>query len=575
MKESIKKRWHWLLVFLFLAVEAVALLLLGDNIYASAHDNLELHVLDYHLLRENRLFFAHGVQLPILNGVSRDYFFSEFHIYSVLFMLFPSCYAYILGLVLKTVIAVFSVWLLARDILKDSYEKYEPLVAFTGLAYGLLPLYPMFAIGFTSVPYLLWILRRICTDRKKRYFLLLFTYPFFSYFTFFGMFILGYMVLAAICFAVKRSKNALKMIGSVVVLAAGYAAFEYRLFYTMLFSGTETIRDTMIFESFSADEFFRAIAEVFCEGIFHAESVHGYFVMPVVLLFLAVELLHSIKERKGKEFLKNPVLPVLLVIMFNCLVYGLYYLEPVRNLVELLLPPAKGLQFNRTVYFNPFLWYTALFAVLKQLYDKGLITLSNVIALAAVAVVLLSNTKYNDLFQTAFNHTYRLMKQEESNNLSYREFYSTALFEEIKADIDYDGEKSVAYGMDPGILSYNGIFTLDGVLSYYPLSYKAQFRKIIAPAIDREGNEAARAYFDDWGARAYLVSGSGESVSQALRSYEVTDKSLYIDIGAFRELGGRYIFSRIELDNAKELGISQAGVYFHERLPYTIYLYEV
>ena len=85
MKDAIKERWHWLLVFSFLAVETVVLLLLGDNIYASAHDNLELHVLDYHLLKEKGLFFAHDAQLPILNGVSRDFFSLNF-IYTAFYL---------------------------------------------------------------------------------------------------------------------------------------------------------------------------------------------------------------------------------------------------------------------------------------------------------------------------------------------------------------------------------------------------------------------------------------------------------------------------------------------------------
>lgn len=559
-----------------MTVETIILLILGEDIYASAHDNLELHVLDYHLLRENGLFFSHGTQLPVLNGVSRDYFFSEFNIYSILFMLFPSCYAYISGLILKTAVALFSVRLLAKDVLKNRYEQYEPLVVLTGLAYGLLPLYPMFAIYFTSIPYLIWLLRRIFADEGKIYYLLLFTYPFLSYFTFFGMFILGYMVLVMLYFLFRRSKNALKMLVCVFILAAGYIVFEYRLFYTMLFSGTVTIRDAMVFESFNAEEFFLAVADVFRNGIFHAESVHGYLVMPVVLLYLAVTLIREMREKKSvKLFFKNPVFLILSVIIFNCLIYGIYYIEPVRDFVEFVLPPAKGLQFNRTVYFNPLLWYMAFFMVLKQLYDTGFVKFSNVLASFAVIIVLLSDTKYNDLFQTAYNYAYRIVRREESNNLSYREFYSTELFDEIKAEIAYDNEKSVAYGFDPGILSYNGIYTLDGVLSYYPLSYKEEFRKIIAPAIDRPGNEAAKAYYDDWGARAYLVSGSGESVSQALRNYEIKDRKLYIDTEAFKELGGRYIFSRFEPDNADELGISLIGKYFKEGLPYTIYTYEV
>lgn len=60
--------------------------------------------------------------------------------------------------------------------------------------------------------------------------------------------------------------------------------------------------------------------------------------------------------------------------------------------------------------------------------------------------------------------------------MSYREYFSTELFDKIKEEIGYEGEKAVAYGLDPGVLAYNGISTLDGVLSYYPLSYKEAFR---------------------------------------------------------------------------------------------------
>ena len=83
------------------------------------------------------------------------------------------------------------------------------------------------------------------------------------------------------------------------------------------------------------------------------------------------------------------------------------------------------------------------------------------------------------------------------------------MFEEIKEEIEYDGEWSVAYGMHPAVLQYNGIATLDGYLGFYEQEYKEAFRKVIAPAL--ESNEWSRAYFDDWGARAYVFSASGEN----------------------------------------------------------------
>ena len=61
----------------------------------------------------------------------------------------------------------------------------------------------------------------------------------------------------------------------------------------------------------------------------------------------------------------------------------------------------------------------------------------------------------------------------------------------MKEDIGYEGEWSAAYGLHPAVLEYNGIATLDGYLGFYPQSYKEDFRRIIAPALERV--EASRA----------------------------------------------------------------------------------
>ena len=89
-----------------------------------------------------------------------------------------------------------------------------------------------------------------------------------------------------------------------------------------------------------------------------------------------------------------------------------------------------------------------------------------------------------------------------------------------------------------------------------------------------EQSEEARIYFDEWGARAYLFSGTDDTVWKPVRTMEVTDYNLSIDADAFREMGGRYLFSRIRLDNAEELGLVLTGVYTQEDSPYEIYLYE-
>ena len=197
---------------------------------------------------------------------------------------------------------------------------------------------------------------------------------------------------------------------------------------------------------------------------------------------------------------------------------------------------------------------------------------ANLLAVAALLLIVLTNTRYNDLYHTCLDQTYRLAKGAPSNQLGFGEFYSEGLFEEAKADIGYEGEWSAAYGFYPAILEYNGIATLDGYLGFYSQDYKEAFRKIIAPALERV--EESREYFDTWGARASLYSGTDISIVSATRDYHVTDNEIYIDTDAFKALGGRYIFSRIELSNDKEAGLALIGSYTHKKSPYSLYVYK-
>ena len=90
------------------------------------------------------------------------------------------------------------------------------------------------------------------------------------------------------------------------------------------------------------------------------------------------------------------------------------------------------------------------------------------------------------------------------------------------------------------MLEYNGIATLDGYLGFYSQQYKEDFRKIIAPALERV--EVTRIYYDDWGARAYLYSGTDLSIVSATKTVYATDDHIYMDGKAFRVLGGQYLF---------------------------------
>ena len=123
----------------------------------------------------------------------------------------------------------------------------------------------------------------------------------------------------------------------------------------------------------------------------------------------------------------------------------------------------------------------------------------------------------------------------------------------------------------PYLPCFDGFRSLDGYLGFYPLEYKGRFRKVIAPSLEK--NQWARDYYDGWGARVCLYSGDDENTYAPLRVMELNDNDLYVDMDELKSLDCRYIFSRIELGNADELGLSLIGTYTKENSPYTIYVY--
>ncbi|MCH5253544.1 MAG: hypothetical protein J1F41_01375, partial [Lachnospiraceae bacterium] len=569
MKKITQQKWFlWLTKYWFLFPIAGFLLLeggvffyFGEKSYIAVHDNMDLFLAQFQMLKNTDSFWKHGVDVPFLGGISRDNLPTELSLYSVLYMLFPTYTAYVLGLLLKAVIAMVSFRLLAKELYPDKYLRFRPVIYMTGFAYGILNFFPAFGFAFASMPLAAYLLIRIYRKPSRKLYVALFFYPLVSYFSYMGIFILGYLVIAIIWLSVKDRRPAWPLMLGLVVLSLGYVVCEYRLFGQMLLSDEVTIRSTMVNADLSAAEVIREVFTVWKEGIFHADGVHTKVILPVcILYFLYNNICYLIKKQAGR-ILHDPFNFCMLFLLFNSVVYGLYDCKPVRTFVETLVPPLKGWQFNRTIFFNPFLWYCALFLLLIRLYEAGIwqTWIANLIICAAVLAVILAPTRYNDLYYTCYYRAYEYFHKTEVDELDYEQFYAVDLFEEIKKDIGYQGEWATAYGMHPAVLEYNGIATLDGYLGFYSQKYKEDFRKVIAPALDRV--EETRIYYDDWGARAYLYSGTDLSIVSATKTVYATDDKIYIDIDSLKALGGKYIFSRLKLSNAEEKGLKLLDYY--------------
>lgn len=578
--EKISAAWYMYLTGILLGLQVLVFLIFRENSYIQIHDNLDLFMAHYEMIKREGAFFAQNVEMPMLHGINRDLLGSEFLLYNILYLILPNFVAYMVGYFLKIAIGVFSFILLAKDVYKEEFNKYKPLVIVVAAAFGLIPVFPTYGLAFTSVPLIIWLLRKLYFEEnfKKRILLYagVFAYPLVSYFSYHGFFILCYMVVAVLILWIKDKKFPKTTFASIIILSVGYMAWEYRLFKAMLFDDTVTIRTTMEHGEITFMQALKTAFDEFIMASFHSQDSHTYVVLGVCVVGIVAINVGYIRRHEAKKMLSDSANLILGWMIFNVLIFGFYQYEPFRNLVETIVPKLKGFEFARTAFFNTFLWYALLLVLMTRLYDTGKKNrkvMANIIVALAAVVVMFAPAMYNDFYYTCYNQAYKILKHRETSTLNYREFYSADLFETIKSDMGYGGEWSAAYGMHPAVLNYNGIATVDGYLGMYAQSYKEKWQKVIAPAM--EGSPTKKAYFDGWGARVSLYSGSDETTYSSLRVVELDDKRLMVDIDELKSLDCKYIFSRIEFSNADEAGVTLSGVYSGDNSPYTIYVYTV
>lgn len=604
--------WYGILIALFFAGAAILYGYAGANGTAviAVADNLDLFTAQYRMLKNTGTWFSQNVVSPFLGGVTRDDLPSERNLVALFYMLLPDYAAYIACKAAKVVLAIVSFRLLAGELMTYSEDerirgREKAVITCTGFAYGILDLFPAYGISFSTIPLALYLFLRLgrtpWKDRKKTLFslLLLFCYPFVSYFSYFGFFILCYALLALIVLWIRKKRFPLSLFAGMIALALGYVFFEYRLFASMLFSGEETIRTTMEMGDFSLSEVFQSILSICTDGMMHCNAVQKYLVLPVCAAYFVIHNIALVVTRRGRRIFHDLFNLAALLLVFNAVIYGLYYYAPFRNAVFSLVPPLSGFQFNRTVFFSPFLWYGSFAIILIRLVRsgrKGTGLLSGLLSILCVLVILLKSPDYNDLKSTARASLVHLRTGTYVNELSYDAFYSEKLFAKIKEDLGYEegdfasyhpsegdtegsdavlqgtgAQWAAAYGIHPAVLEYNGIATVDGYLGFYSEEYKEKFRKAIAPALEKQ--PATAAYFDDWGARCYLYSGTSQTIVEPVRNYPHEEDVIDIDTDALRDLGCTYLFSRIRITNAQEKDLSLVGVYTDESSPYTIYVY--
>jgi hypothetical protein len=296
-----------------------------------------------------------------------------------------------------------------------------------------------------------------------------------------------------------------------------------------------------------------------------------------VFVILAAALAAAVGFRNKKtEKMKGLVLLILFALV-NAFLWGFKYwggVNMLRGKFQLL----NAFNFSRFYFFNPIIWYLifalALWIIYKKKWGKP------VVSILIVLQLLFLFTNYNQDYRHLLGRKTKL-----KYSLSYKEFYSEALFKEIDSFINKPKKdyRVVSIGIHPGIAQYNGFYTLDVYSNIYPLEYKRRFERIIEKELNKR--PSLKRGFDHNAKRCYILVSElhGKKSIRSLaftrgitkRDSRLKIKNLELNTAVLKEMGGEYIFSAVEILNYADTGLAFEKVFKRKDSPWKIFLYRV
>jgi hypothetical protein len=182
-----------------------------------------------------------------------------------------------------------------------------------------------------------------------------------------------------------------------------------------------------------------------------------------------------------------------------------------------------------------------------------------------IACMLLNVCVYN----SELTHNARLLLTGKSGYPTYAQFFDFELFDKIKKYIDepQGAYRVVSVGLHPSIAYQSGYYCLDGYWVSYPLSYKEQFREMINDELAKD--MTTKQYFDEWGNRCYVFSTELERHENQGQKIN----NLAFNTNKFKDMGGKYVLSAVEIENADDIDLSLRNVF--DGKYWTIWLYAV
>lgn len=510
------------------------------------------------LLDSGKIFYPNNsiIDQP-LGGIPRAFLGSEPKLFYLLYYFFGPEFTYILNRILITLFGFVGMYLLLKKyVIPDKEDRV--IVYSVSLFFSILPFWPPGGMSIAGIPLVLYKILKIRSGNNAflNWFVIIF-YLFYSNFFIFGFFFLCLLILFLLydLFFQNTFKQLLKVI---LVILFINILINYRLIELFIFQNEIVSNRTEHLLTLNQDsliDLLKSFVRRLIESHGHSQSLHGIFILPIILMSFFFMLPKSLLEKQKLLFL------ILFVLIIT------------TTLNDLSFPPFSYINyiFKKYLYFDlarftllfPLFWMVAFALVLSVLKKK-----INSSSLLILNIIFL---------QTALSFAnHEFFKNRNTPNINH--FFAIEQFNEIKNFINkpLNSYRVGSVGLEPSISLYNGFYTIDGYFNNYPLSYKKKFRKIISKELNKDSN--LKDYYDTNGNRVYLFN------AQVGRAFYLLDnkagnnveiKNLEYDWDMLYDIGCRYILSAVKIDLSKIPYLIFEKKFVNEKSAWDIYLYSV
>ncbi|MBF9220821.1 DUF6044 family protein [Hymenobacter ruricola] len=558
------------LALLGLCLFLVPFLLLRSHSFITIHDNLDTEIGSPYLLNKFRVVFDYrpaAVIPSIMNGLPRNALRSGLNPTVWLFGAFSPWAAYLVNQALVRLLGLLGMWALLRRRWLPGPRR-RGLAAGLALAWATLPIYSIYGLTVLGQPALLLAVLRLREGRGRWWdWLLVASFPVWSFFVFVGPFLGGAMAGLALYDAWHGQRAAALRVGAATaLLGLVYVVVEWPLFYSLLvaqqFVSHRVEHDLLRTVPRGLGAGLRSATNFLVLGQYHSSQFFRGAMALAVLAALAW-------APGGWRAAARRLAPWLLGMVAVAVFCG-FVLQGVA-LVQHRLPLLHAFNLTRLGFLLPLASFGVLALSLRLLPPRRHVAAGLLVA-AQLAIGLLMNAEWT-------NNLRELAGRPKKHQPNYAAYVAKPLFDSIKTYLSKrTGGPPSSYrvgclGFAPAVAQLNDFYTLDSNQNSYPLSYKHQFRPLIAGELAKDA--ALRTYFDAWANRCFFFSHElgRDFLVPATPVRTVQDWAL--DAAAFQHLGGRFIFSAARLAHPARSGLRFVADFTNPDAYWHIYVYEV